>query len=80
VIRDMELVWSVPRHLLPPNLRQKSLAEACHKHWRKTVLPLLAKACHVDVEVDIAKQTLYNLTMRLLRRYSESRESLKASK
>ena len=50
----MELLWT----LSPPDSRAKSRAEACHKHWRNSVLPLLAAA--VDVPAEVASQNRSN--------------------
>jgi hypothetical protein len=60
IIRDMELVWNMPIHLLSPDSDSKthSDAMACHKHWREFILPSLAKASHREVQLfmDIAQE------------------------
>jgi hypothetical protein len=59
IIRDMELVWNMPIHLLSDSSSQtRSDALTCHKEWREHVLPSLAKASHKDAQLflEIAKE------------------------
>ena len=53
IIRDMELVWNMPIHLLSPDSDAKlhSNAVSCHKQWRDSILPELAKASHKDTRI-----------------------------
>lgn len=47
IIRDMELVWSMPIHLLSDSdPKAHNDAVACHKEWRQNVLPQLARVSH----------------------------------
>ncbi len=60
IIRDMELVWNMPIHLLSPDSDSKihSNALSCHKQWRDSILPALAKASHKSARdfLEIAQQ------------------------
>ncbi len=53
IIRDMELVWNMPIHLLPSDLdsQTRSAAIMCRQEWRDRVLPSLAKASHKDAQI-----------------------------
>jgi hypothetical protein len=53
IIRDMELVWNLPIHLLSDESAAKARSDAlaCHKEWREAILPSLAKAAHKDAQL-----------------------------
>jgi len=53
IIRDMELVWNLPIHLLSSESHAKTHSDAlaCHKEWRESILPSLAKASHKGVQL-----------------------------
>jgi hypothetical protein len=60
IIRDMELVWNMPIHLLNSNSDSKVRSDAliCHEEWRHRILPSLAKACRKDAHefLEIAQE------------------------